>query len=557
VRKPIEHESRRKERKKNLKELARLMLLPALGALLIWSFWGGLNPNRSAPQQRGSALDHDVTSKNVGTTNSKRSNPDKVEARHLPTLAPLQTPGGSTILELSEPPEEFYGRLKESGSDALYRDLLSDLGRTDAEYDPNLARAARELAFQYSLEGTHPPPDAVEFLVHASGAIDSNLSSRITRTSAQDTKVLEDALDRALRAHAPGDQTLRIGMGEIFVPGSSVDRYVGIVTSRRSATIDPITRQVRSGDSWTLAGFLDSRFTKLNARVLYPSSLLVDLPVDRSDETFAITVNTSPETGVYLVEISATGPSGPGKVIQVPLYVDTALPDTFETILPPDESDIQTVADAEARAFELLNADRDRANLPRLIWDRALRAIGRPHSEDMRDTRFFGHLSPNTGLVSDRIDAAGYVAQTYGENLAHHASLYSAQHALMRSLGHRINILNPNFTHVGTGIAIKGEGDERRWYLTQVFATPPTTVDLEATYEDLVERIQESRADLDLHPLKSDRLLKRAAQSVATRLANGDEDDSPRAALDEAEALGGLKGRSNASTALLSKPADF
>ena len=42
-----------------------------------------------------------------------------------------------------------------------------------------------------------------------------------------------------------------------------------------------------------------------------------------------------------------------------------------------------------------------------------------------------------------------------GENLAGNQSVEKAHEALMASPGHRQNILNPNYTHIGIGI-VKG-----------------------------------------------------------------------------------------------------
>ncbi|HCS73242.1 MAG TPA: hypothetical protein DIW17_05115, partial [Clostridiales bacterium] len=49
-----------------------------------------------------------------------------------------------------------------------------------------------------------------------------------------------------------------------------------------------------------------------------------------------------------------------------------------------------------------------------------------------------------------------------GENIAKHGSVESAHAGLMNSDGHRKNILNPSFTHIGIGIV-----DNR--YFTQMF----------------------------------------------------------------------------------------
>ena len=554
---PDHRGNRRRERNHTLREFSRLIFLVAIAATALWTYHDlpeGIK--RFRERSRSTKAPAKPLSTEIGKIRALEQ--DRAPAaRHLPPVEPLHHPGSSWSMDLSEPPEKQYGELEESGADELYRRLLNDLGRSDAEYDANLARAARELAYQYSLDGQYPPPDAIEFLVHASGAIDSNLSSRITRTGAEDQKVLSESLERALKSHAPGDQTLRVGMGEIFIPGSRLERYVAILASRRSAEIEASPRSVSFGEPWSLEGYLDARFSKLGARVLYPSGLLEDVPVARSDERFKIEVDTSLESGALIVEISANGPSGPGKVLQVPLYVEEALPDFFETILPPDESHIAGAEAAEKHAFRLLNKDRARAQLPPLIWDEDLRAIARPHSEDMRDNQFFGHLSPTTGLVSDRVKGADYAALTFGENLAHHGSLYAAQHALMRSLGHRINILNPEFTHVGTGIAIRGSGDDRRWYLTQVFATPPSRINPKEAIQGILSRIDRSRSELDLAELKVDRNLSRAARIVAQLLVEGSEEATPRSALDQADEFGALRGRSNASTALVSKPENF
>jgi 1-acyl-sn-glycerol-3-phosphate acyltransferase len=61
----------------------------------------------------------------------------------------------------------------------------------------------------------------------------------------------------------------------------------------------------------------------------------------------------------------------------------------------------------------------------------------------MRDQGFFGHRSPRTGDLADRLAAARYRAALSGENLALSPSVHEAHRGLLASLGHRRNLLSP------------------------------------------------------------------------------------------------------------------
>lgn len=74
----------------------------------------------------------------------------------------------------------------------------------------------------------------------------------------------------------------------------------------------------------------------------------------------------------------------------------------------------------------------------------------------MVDNNYFSHYSPTYGSPFDMLDQFGVDYQYAGENLAQNVSVERAHQALMNSSGHRRNILNPNFTHIGVGIKAKG-----------------------------------------------------------------------------------------------------
>lgn len=465
----------------------------------------------------------------------------------LPFAAPRPPePGDEITIELSEPPATHYAAARPDGGDALYADLIAALGRDDVTYDADLARAARELAYQYSVMGAFPPSDGIEFLVHASGAVDSGLTSRITRTSSDDRAVLEGTLERVFEAHTPGPGLLRVGIGEVYDLGAERARHVGILVSRRQIEVAPAPRRVEPGAVWRLRGSAPPALRTMQAHVLYPDGRTTDLAIALRAGRFTLEVPAGEVAGTLYVDVQGEAGRGPTKLLQVPIAVGIAPPDRFETRAAPPEDGLTTIAEAEAHALGLLNADRRRFGLPALRHDERLTVVAREHSEDMRDAGFFAHVSERTGDVADRLRAAGYAASSFAENLAHNPSLHDAQAALLRSVGHRQNILDDSVTHVGVGLARVDDGDRVRWFLTQVFARPVRRIDPDRAAASLRRRIDAAREAEDARPLIWDRALDEVAYDAAWRAARGEVDGLPDDALRRARRAGLLKGAANA-----------
>ena len=109
----------------------------------------------------------------------------------------------------------------------------------------------------------------------------------------------------------------------------------------------------------------------------------------------------------------------------------------------------------EAAMLNLLNQERMRNGLAALQVDDRLVNVARQKSQDMLLNNYFGHTSPTYGSPFQMMRAAGISYRTAGENLAGASSAETAHSALMNSSGHRANILNPAYTHVGIG-AVSG-----------------------------------------------------------------------------------------------------
>lgn len=110
-----------------------------------------------------------------------------------------------------------------------------------------------------------------------------------------------------------------------------------------------------------------------------------------------------------------------------------------------------------------------------LAWNCRLDASSVTHSTAMAANDFHAHVSPVDGSdPGDRIRAAGYVPQAYGENIA---AGYADEDAVMdgwlTSPGHCVNIMGVNFTEMGAGLA-RNPSSTYGIYWTQNFGRPQT-----------------------------------------------------------------------------------
>src|SRR5690606_22274952 len=111
--------------------------------------------------------------------------------------------------------------------------------------------------------------------------------------------------------------------------------------------------------------------------------------------------------------------------------------------LPMRVDDPRPRPDLEERMLELVNAERASAGLSPLEPDPALVPVARAHSKDMFARGYFSHYSPEGEDLTDRLREYEVRFLTAGENLALAPTLVGAHQGLMRSPGHRANILRP------------------------------------------------------------------------------------------------------------------
>jgi uncharacterized protein YkwD len=133
------------------------------------------------------------------------------------------------------------------------------------------------------------------------------------------------------------------------------------------------------------------------------------------------------------------------------------------------KSSIKHPRELERRIFQLTNEARRKNGLPSLDPDETLAACARQHSDDMLRRDYFSHTSPDGKDMKDRLLEAPAAARSVaraGENIyGGRGQDFSDAKTISRvvvdgwmtSPGHRANILNPDYTHLGVGVSVQGK----------------------------------------------------------------------------------------------------
>ncbi len=156
--------------------------------------------------------------------------------------------------------------------------------------------------------------------------------------------------------------------------------------------------------------------------------------------TVAPSPTTTTTTAPTVITTTTTAPT-------VTTTTSTSAPTT--TVAPPPAGD---TAFASA-LVSLANAAREAEGLPPLAVSGSLTAYAQAWAV---------HLAETTSLSHTNVGSLLGAWSTVGENVAAGQPSPAAMHAAwMASSGHRANILNPAFTHIGVGVVIDANGTPR------------------------------------------------------------------------------------------------
>ena len=416
---------------------------------------------------------------------------------------PSALPGTPLIAPLIEAPAERYADPVTTEADRALAPLVA---RAGGQYDVGLGRAARELAAFYAAEGRLAPGAVLAFFLDSAGVAAWGVRQGVVATTDRSDRALVEAVAEHLGSE-PGPW--QVGVGEAVRLGDGPGRVIAVLLAHPTHRLDPVDRSAPTG-TLEVAGDLLPGHRRPELVVLSPDQRFIDVPVQVTGQRFRAAWPAE-QSGQWVAELLADGPHGPTPLNQLTFFVDEALPEVHEGTWPMADPEGTDPGD---HAFALVQRDRQRFGLPPFQRDAALDAVARAHCADMRSTGFVGHISPTTGGPGERLVAAGYRAAASGENVALNKSLADAQDGLLRSLGHRRNLLSTDFTHLGVAALAGGE----HWYVTQLFATPrPRLDDLDAARGELLGRLADARSAAGVPGLRRLPALDRLAQAEAER----------------------------------------
>src|SRR5690625_1038719 len=156
--------------------------------------------------------------------------------------------------------------------------------------------------------------------------------------------------------------------------------------------------------------------------------------------------------------------NAPEKQTEAPAPQPNAEQQNAEEQRSEQTNESSSISEFEQQVVDLTNAERQKQGLAPLQIDKTLSKVARVKSQDMAGNSYFSHQSPTYGSPFDMMQQFGVSYRAAGENIAKgQQSPEQVVNAWMNSEGHRANILNANFTHIGVGHVSNGN------YWTQQF----------------------------------------------------------------------------------------
>ena len=241
-----------------------------------------------------------------------------------------------------------------------------------------------------------------------------------------------------------------------------------ILLADRRAELEPFPRALpRAGESRTLCGHLHAPLGRAELYATQPGGQVAKTDSTMEGERFCGRLEF-PLPGRYTVEVVGRGPAGP-EVVAL-FFVDAGA--RFERGKRVRVAEPATVPEARRVLVERINALRQANGAPTLQRDELLDKVAQAYSDQMARAGFFAHVSPGGQDFRTRLRAAGYLYSLAGENLGVASGPLAAHFGIEHSPGHRKNLLEPEYTKVGIGVAFQRQGDREQVLVTELFAAP-------------------------------------------------------------------------------------
>ncbi len=395
---------------------------------------------------------------------------------------------------------------------AALRDATVRAGQTAPVADGRLQAAAIDLAAVVP-KGAPVSYPAVEFALQRHGIIEPAPHLLVMWGPIDDPQAMLHQLVNKIPEFVHFGPFSTIGVGSA-ARGDDGEGAAVLILQVSHLHIDPIARALPAGARVELRGRIAPPYQHPQVFVTHASGDVDQLITRGTGGEFRVALSCRRHHGRQQVEITAIGVHGSTTLANFPIWCGQAPPLSMQVEYDPRDAETLTVAQAETRLLELINADRARYGLRRLYPDPAVAAVARAHSEEMSETGVIAHVTPGSGTASDRLEAAHIVTPVVLENVARAYGVVEAEQALMNSPGHRANILSRDADHVGVGIVVGQQiADRHELFITQLFTFRGADVDLAAAgtaVRKAIARVSGAREQRELTELA-----QRQAREVA------------------------------------------
>ncbi|MDP3614009.1 MAG: CAP domain-containing protein [Rubrivivax sp.] len=136
------------------------------------------------------------------------------------------------------------------------------------------------------------------------------------------------------------------------------------------------------------------------------------------------------------------------------------------------EADLMARINAQRASGASCGAEGSFPAAAALSWNAALTQASLVHSDDMMALNFFSHTGSNGSSAGQRATNAGYVWQTWGENIAAgQPTVNSVMDAWVASPGHCANLMNARFRDIGLACVSGSANNTYRSYWTMTLGT--------------------------------------------------------------------------------------
>ena len=395
------------------------------------------------------------------------------------------------------------------------------------EPDARLFRACADLAEIASMDGVVNYA-LIEFALQRHGIIEPTPRLLVLWNSIDATESIVAQMRPRFVEMLGAGPAARFGVGAARRNADGTGAIV-FALQESGVSTQPIPRSVAAGGTIAIDGVLDPRYRDPEVIVTREDGQTqqIELKPGRAGG-FTSQVPCDERRGRQQIEIGASDAAGPTVLANFPVWCAARPPASITVAAARDEAPPATEQAAERDLFAKLNRDRVAAGLAALAWEDRLAQVARAHSQEMRRTHVVAHVSPSTGSVADRVRAARIKTPLVLENLARAYGVGEAHDALMKSPGHRANLMSRAATHGGIGIVFGDEDAGRHeMFVTQLFMRVQPTLDPAAATAAVRKKLATERAVVFAPVLQG------LAQTFASELAAGRSRDQAYAQIKE------------------------